>query len=335
MKLYDTIIIGAGQAGLAAGYYAKKESLDFLILESKEVGGSWNEYYDSLTLFTPKEYSALPGMRFPGEKGEYPTRSEMAAYLKEYATRMQLPIQTQSTVHSVQKEHNEFVLETSKGEFRAKSVVVCSGPFNEPYIPNISGKELYKGNIVHTHAYKNPELFKGKKVVVVGAGASAVQIAVELSQVTDVVLAMRHKPTFWPRTLLGKDITFWSKYTIDLVRVNQKGSIVIDTKEGKYKKALKENHPPQKPMFKALYENGVVWANDEREAFDVIIFGTGYKPSFPFLKGLGAFEVRKPIPGLFFLGQPNQRTYASATVRGAGRDGSVIIRRLKRYLKST
>jgi len=347
MKTYDTIIIGAGQAGLASGYYLKKEQADFLILEKDEVGGSWNEYYDSLTLFTPAEYSALPGMKFPAEAGHYPTRAEMAAYLKDYAAKFELPIETGVTVRSVQKVDGEFILETSRGEYRAKSVVVCSGPFNESYIPSIPGKELYKGKILHTHEYKNAEPLKNKKVIVVGAGASAVQIAVELAEVADVMLALRHKPKFWPRTILGKDITFWSRYTVDLFRGKKEGSIVIDTPEGKYKRALKENRPPQKAMFKAFYEDGVVWqdlpaqAGGAKEPVDVVIFGTGYRPLFTFLEPFDVLENGKlqqksgkslNTPGLFFLGQPNMRNYASATVRGAGRDGRIVVQKIIHFL---
>ena len=329
MKTFDAVVIGAGQAGLAAGYYLKKEGINFCILEAKKVGGSWSEYYESLTLFTPKEYSALPGRPFPGNKDEYPTGSEMSAYLKQYAKALSLPVHEGVEVVSVRKEEGVFTLETSKGDYRAKSVIVSTGPFNEPHIPHIEGMETYRGELLHTHEYRNPERFAGKRVVVVGGGASAVQIAVELAEVADVTLARKRPVRFLPRRILGKDLTFWSTYTVDLFKIPMKGSWVIDTYDKKYEKALKAHRPPQRNMFNAFCEDGVVWGNGEKERVDVVMFGTGYKPTSPFLES-GADTCE---PGLFFLGMPNQRNYASATVRGAGRDARIIVKKVAQFLK--
>lgn len=329
MHILDTIVIGAGQAGLAAGYFLKKEGLDFCILEKHKVGGSWQVYYDNLTLFTPAQYSQLPGLSFPGDPNHYPSRAEMASYLEAYAKHHALPVETGITVSNVRKEDEIFVVATSNGEYRARSVIVAAGPFNEPHTPSIPGMDTFTGKILHTHEYKNPQPFKGKRVVVVGAGASAVQIAVGLAEVGDVTLAQRGKPRFWPRTLFGKDITFWSKYTIDLFNAKPGSSIVIDTKDKQYERALKAGRPKTKTMFTDFYKDGVVWADGTQEHVDAVIFGTGYRPQFSFLPQ----GKETQMPGLFFLGLQNQRTYASATVRGAVRDGKYIVKKLAQFLK--
>lgn len=329
MKTFNTIIIGAGQAGLAAGYFLKKEGLDFLILEATDIGGSWSAYYESLQLFTPAEYSSLPGLPFSGDPERYPTRDEMTGYLQKYAAHFALPVKKNTQVERVEKHGDVFVLETSNGTYQSQSVVVAAGPFNEPHIPTLPGVGDFIGITLHSHEYKNTEQFLGKRVVVVGRGASAVQIATELAEVADTTLAVTRPVKFIPRSILGKDITFWSKYTIDLVKTPMKGSTVIDTHSKKYKEALNKNQPPQKEMFSAFYKDGVVWADGTKEPFDVVIFGTGYKPTFSFLPN--GLETR--TPGLFFMGLPNMRNYASATVRGAGKDAKVVIKRVAQFLK--
>lgn len=329
MHTFDTIVVGAGQAGLSAGYFLKKAGFDFCILERHQVGGSWQVYYDNLTLFTPARYSVLPEVPFPGDPDRYPTRTEMAAYLEAYAQHHALPIETGVTVTAVRNVAGVFALTTSRGEYRARSVIVATGPFNEPYLPTVPGMDQFTGRILHTHEYTNPEAFQGKRVVVVGAGASAVQVAVELAAVARVTLAQRSKPRFWPRTLFGKDITFWSRYTIDLLNATPGSSIVIDTKDGHYQRALKAGQPPTRALFTAFSKEGVVWADGTEEPVDAVVFGTGYRPTFSFLPE----GSRTHMPGLFFLGLQNQRTYASATVRGAVRDGRYIVQKLAQFLK--
>ena len=329
MKVIDVIVIGAGQAGLAAGYFLKKEGLDFVILEATEIGGSWSDYYESLHLFTPAKYSSLPGLPFPGDPERYPSRNEMTEYLQAYAAQFELPVQTNTQVITVEKESTVFVVNTSNGTYRARSIIVSAGPFNEPYIPPIPGRELYMGKVLHTHRYKRPESFKDKRVVVVGRGASAVQIAVELAEISDTTLATKKPVKFIPRRILGKDITFWSKYTVDLIKTPMRGSTVIDTHSKKYERALKENRPLQKEMFTAFYEDGVVWADGTKKKVDTVIFGTGYRPTFSFLEN-GTDTCQD---GLFYMGLPNMRNYASATVRGAGRDAKVIVKKVAQFLK--
>jgi putative flavoprotein involved in K+ transport len=164
MKSYDSIVIGAGQAGLAAAYYLHKKGLKYLVLEdSNQTAGSWTKYYNSLRLFSPARYSSLPGFKFPGNPNRYPTRDEVISYLNQYANHYNLNIRTEEKVIEVRKEGSSFVISTEKENvYYSKTVISATGAFSCPNIPKIDGSEIYKGKIIHSSQYKNAvtQLFK-------------------------------------------------------------------------------------------------------------------------------------------------------------------------------
>ncbi len=221
-SLYDAIVIGAGQAGLATGYYLQKSKLKFLILESNpSPTGSWSNYYESLKLFSPAQYSSLPELPFQGDPDRYPLRDEVIQYLLDYAEHFQLPIQTNTLVTDVLKKDELFTVTTSDGkEYQTKNVIVATGSFHSPYIPEIPNMDLFNGSVIHSNKYKNPEPFKNQRVIVVGAGNSAVQIAVELSKIANVSIATRSPIKYIPQVILGKDVQLLDKCLRLLVKVN-------------------------------------------------------------------------------------------------------------------
>ncbi|MFP4854681.1 flavin-containing monooxygenase, partial [Paraburkholderia sp. BR14264] len=157
MKIYDSIVIGAGQSGLAASYYLKKSGLNFLVLEaSKTTAGSWPKYYDSLTLFSPAKYSSLPGYPFPGDPDHYPTKEEVISYLLDYANHFKFNIHTENIVSDVLKKEDVFSIITKDGsEFKSKTVISATGAFNYPFIPEIEGIDIFRGKKVHSSQYRN------------------------------------------------------------------------------------------------------------------------------------------------------------------------------------
>jgi len=350
-RIYDVIVIGAGQSGLAAGFHLKKAGLKFLILESGlEATGSWPHYYDSLRLFSPAKYSSLPGYAFPGDKKRYPSRNEVVDYLKVYAEKMQLPINYQMKVVRIQKQERAFHIETGSGEiFFARNVIAATGSFQRPYIPNIKGNHGYKGNILHSSAYKNPDPFIGKKVIVVGRGNSAIQIGIELAPLARTILATLHPVKFMPQTILGKDLHFWLTVTgLDRfpfwrfgVKVGTSTS-VIDS--GRYKEMISKGLPQQRRMFTSFTSTGVVWADGQIEDVDAVIFSTGYRDHIPYLEELGALDahhtplhrvgVSTEMRGLYYLGLTGQRSFASATIRGTGGDAKIIIKKIVRHMRN-
>jgi putative flavoprotein involved in K+ transport len=342
--LYDAIVIGAGQAGLATGYHLKQAGLRFVILEAgPQAGGSWPKYYDSLTLFSPARYSSLPGLPFPGEPDRYPRRDEVTSYLQEYAVHFDLPVIADARVKQVERAESRFLLRTAKaGEYRSRSLVGASGSFYSPNLPRLPGQDDFRGTILHSASYRKPEPFKGQRVLVVGAANSAVQIAVELNGVARVTLATREPVRFFPQRLLGCDFNCWTKWTgLDyLPWLKDQSTPVLDA--GKYRKALAAKQPDQRPMFVRFTEEEVEWPNGEREAVDAVIFATGFRPNFPYLSGLGALDatgkprhrkgVSSVVPGLYFVGMSGQRSFRSATLRGVGADAAHIVIALRQHL---
>jgi putative flavoprotein involved in K+ transport len=349
--MYDVIVIGGGQAGLAMGYHLQKAGHRFLILEAGERAvGSWANYYESLSLFSPAEYSNLPAYRFKGDPKRYPSRDEVIQYLADYAQHFNLPIQTNTRVECVTRNEKRFIVETNQGNFEALAIVAATGSFSRPNLPHYPNQELFKGTIIHSSQYKNPEPFKDKRVIVVGAGNSSIQIAYELMQHTNTSIASQAPIQFRKQITYGRDLHFWLKWTgIDYfptmlwTKVVQKALLktgVLDT--GKYQAAISAGKPDERRMFKEFTENGVIWEDGSEETVDAVIYATGFSPNLPYLEGLGALDengnplhllgASTTVDGLYYLGLSNQVSIGSATLRGVGRDGRIIINRINRYL---
>ena len=143
---YDVAVVGAGQAGLAIGHALAEQKKRFVILEAADsVGSAWRNRWDSLVLFTPRRYDALPGLAFPGDPDGYPTRDEVAAYLERYAEQFELPIELSTPVRSLSKDADGFVLDANGRAIRADAVVVATGPFQAPIVPAFAGGLARRG----------------------------------------------------------------------------------------------------------------------------------------------------------------------------------------------
>lgn len=355
---FDTLIIGAGQAGLAAAYHLQRAGKAFMLLEAGDHPvGSWPHYYDSLRLFSPARFSSLPGLPFTGDPERYPTRDEVIAYLDAYATHFAFPICFGARVVQVTQTDGLFtVLTADHQRLQAHSLIAATGSFSRPHLPTLPGQQRFQGEIIHSVAYRSPAPFTGKRVIVVGAGNSAIQVAAELAQVATVTLATREPVRFVQQRPKGRDIHFWwwltgfDRFRLDLPvgawlerQANGKGPRVLDT--GVYQAALAAGKPEPRPLFTHFTEEGVVWDNGSREQIDAVIFATGYRPNLAYLAGLGAVDaegrvqqkhgVSLTVPGLFFVGLSNQRTFASATLRGVGADAALVVRHLKRHLRTS
>ena len=291
----DALVIGAGQAGLAAGYHLKRAGLSFAILEAaEEPGGSWPGYYESLTLFSPSRYSGLPGMPLPGPPNRYPTRDEVTAYLRRYAEVFGLPVLSGERVLRAERAGAGFrVLTAGGGEYQARTLIAATGSFARPHRPRFPGQGAFRGRILHVAEYRNPIPFRGKRVVVVGGGNSAVQIAHELAAVARTTLATRSPIRFEPQTILGRDVHFWLSVSgLDrlplgrLFDVSEPGRVVDD---GTYVAAVRSGRPDRRPVFSRFTERGVVWGDGEEEAVDAVLLATGYLPNLDYLRPLGSY----------------------------------------------
>jgi len=369
--MLDVIVIGAGQAGLAAGHALTQAGLSFQILEASDrAAGSWPHYYDSLTLFSPARYSSLPELPFPGDPERYPLRDEVIAYLENYARYFNFPIVYQARVKQVLRDGKDFVVTTDSGQsYRARSVIAASGPFNQPNIPAFAGFSEFTGTVLHSSAYRRPSDVTGRRVAVVGSGNSAVQIADELAQTHQVILTARQPPRFIAQRPLGLDLHFWlTRSGLDKLPLGdwfnyQPTAPVLD--HGKYRRAFKNGqtfasfqtfasvqafesgqanaHLRYRPMFDRITATGLQWL-DQIEPIDTLILATGFINSPAYLDGLDGLDANRAakqrggtaldVPGLFFVGTAWQRSNASATLRGVGPDAAHVVTKLQRYLRT-
>ena len=177
----ETVVIGAGQTGLATGYHLARRGRQFVILDACErVGDNWRCHWDSLRLYSPARVAALPGMRFPAPSTSFPTKDEMADFLERYASSFDLPVRTGLQVRRLSRQDGRYLVTTGGPSFVCDNVVVASGTFGRtPYVPDFAG-ELDPGILqLHSSAYKNPSQLRPGGVLVVGASHSGGDIAFE------------------------------------------------------------------------------------------------------------------------------------------------------------
>ncbi|GKQ41960.1 NAD(P)/FAD-dependent oxidoreductase [Streptomyces sp. A012304] len=350
MEHIDVAVIGGGQAGLATAHALLRCGLRPVVLEASDrAAGSWPRYYDSLTLFSPARYSSLPGMPFPGaDRDRHPHRDEVVAYLTAYAGRLDADIRTRRRVTSVRRAGSAFeVALDGGGRLAARAVVAASGTFGRPYRPALPGLEEFTGQVLHAAGYRSPAPFTGSRVVVVGAGNSAVQIAAELATTAHVTLATRAPVRFAAQRVLGRDLHFWTARTgLDVAPLGRllprpPAQPVLD--DGRYRAALAAGRPDRRPLFTGTDGAELIWADGEREEVDAIVLATGYRPDLPYLGPLdGALDAEgKPrhreglatgVPGLAFVGLEWQRSLSSNSLRGVGRDADWIAWRMAAHL---
>lgn len=209
VERYHTIVIGGSQAGLAAGQQLAERNIDFCILDGgARVGDTWRRRWDSLRLFTPAKYSGLPGWPFPAPPTHLPDKDEVADYLERYAEKFDLPIRLDARVEYLTHDGKHFAVLVKGTRYEAENVVVATGPFQDPFIPALSGKLSPTILQLHSSEYRSPFDLPDGPVLVVGAGPSGAQIALELARFRKVWLA-GPETGYLPRRALGRDLFDW------------------------------------------------------------------------------------------------------------------------------
>jgi putative flavoprotein involved in K+ transport len=335
----DVVVIGAGQAGLAMGHFLARQGRRFVILEAAEaVASAWRGRWDSLTLFTPRRYSGLPGLAFPGDPDTYPTRDEVIAYLEQYAAEFELPIEFSSVVRSLTKRDGRFLLELDDRRYEADQVVVATGPFQQPRLPAPADELAADVTQMHSVEYRRPSDVPAGRVLVVGGGNTGFQIAEELSATHDVHLAIGSRQTPLPQRLLGRDLFWWlSKLGLLEKTVDSRFGRRArhrDTLIGSRPRQLKRRHGVElKPRAIGVSGRTVRFADDSKLEVDAVIWATGYRSDYswidlPVLETDGRPRHRRgvtEIPGLYFLGLSWQHTRGSALIGWVGDDAEFIV----------
>lgn len=209
----DTIIVGAGPAGLAVGAVLRRANVPFVMLErGQHVGEAWHRHYERLHLHTPKRHSALPYRPYPRAYPCYPSRRQMAEYLEDYARAFDLQPELRREVRRCARGGDGIWEVATEGSgYRARRVVVATGSCCVPRVPRWPGQETFPGPILHSRDYRNGEAFRGDRVLVVGFGNSGAEIALDLVEHgARCTIAVRGKVNVIPRDLLGVPIVVWA-----------------------------------------------------------------------------------------------------------------------------
>lgn len=322
----DVLVIGAGQAGLAVGWYLARAGLRFLMLDAApELGHSWRSRWDSLTLFTPSEYDGLPGMPFPAARGTYPNKDQVADYVEQYATRFELPVLLNTKVTRLARSGDGFVAETTQGQLRARQVVVATGAFQRPVVPDLARRFDQSVPQLHSAEYRNPFSLPPGKVLVVGAGNSGLQIAAELAHTREVEVAVGSRALLLPQRLLGRDLFWWLTRTSLLARsvdtllgrrIRSRGELVIGTRRSH----LERSGVMLRPRLVDASGRVARFADGSATEVDAVLWATGFRADHGWIDVPGVVDGplvnhRRGVttaPGLYFIGLPWQHTRGSA-----------------------
>ena len=326
---FEIAVIGAGQAGLAMGYFLAREGRHFTILEAADsIGSAWRSRWDSLVLFTPRRYDSLPGLPFPGDPDWYPGREEVIDYLGSYASTFELPVQLNSAVRSVAAVDDGFVLDLGARTLRANQVVVATGPFQVPSVPPFAADLASNVIQMHNTGYRRPSDVPKGTVVVVGGGNTGFQIAKELSATHSVHLAIGSRQTPLPQRVLGRDLFWWLTKTrlIEKTVESRIGRRVRgrDTLIGSSTRDVKRHGIEVEPRLVGVSGGAVTFEDESELDVDAVIWATGYRSEYgwidlPVFDQNGGVLHRRgvtDVAGLYFLGLTWQHTRGSAFLGG-------------------
>jgi putative flavoprotein involved in K+ transport len=335
---FEVVVIGAGQAGLAMGYFLKRQSRRFVILDRADsIAAAWRDRWDSLTLFTPRRYNSLPGLPLSGDSDGYPGRDEVIAYLEQYAERFQLPIELNSPARGLAAEDGRFVLEVDGKTIEADQVVVATGPFQTPYVPKVA--HSLAPEVFHTHStgYRKPSDVPGRTALVVGGGNTGFQIAKELSATHRVYLSVGSRQMPLPQRLFGRDLFWWlTKFRLLQKTVESRLGRRMREREtliGSSPRELRRRNGVElKPRVVGASRRTVSFADGSELEVDAVIWATGYRPDHSWIE-LPVFDAHgrvvhrrglTNVPGLYFLGLTWQYTRGSALIGWVKDDAEFI-----------
>lgn len=341
------MVIGAGQAGLSAAYHLARLGLrpfvDYLVLDGNaQRGGAWQHRWASLTMADVHGVAALPGLAVPAASEQAQARTVVAGYFADYETRYALPVLRPARVLGVEDYHGGLLrVRTADRSWLTQSVISATGTWERPFRPFYPGASSFAGQQLHTHDYSGPDELAGQHVVVVGAGASAVQLLAEISAVTTTTWVTRHPPVWRSSPFTESEGRAAVARVEERVRqglppesvVSVTGLMLREQEEQARRRGV---YRPE-PIFASVTPSGVTWADGHHRHADVILWATGFRPDVAHLAPLhlrstaggiqldGTTAVRDPRVQLVGYGP-------SASTIGANRAGRVAATQVQRLL---
>jgi putative flavoprotein involved in K+ transport len=342
----DTVVIGGGQAGLAVGHHLARRGRRFVILEADErVGDVWRRRFDSLRLYSPARFDGLPGWGFPADPWCFPTKDQMADYLEAYAERFELPVRTGVAVDGLLRRDGGYVVTAGGRRYDAQHVVVASGTWQEPVVPDFAGRLDPRIRQMHSADYRNPSQLAEGPVLVVGASHSGADIAFDVAAHHATTLCGRIHGQV-PFDIEGRPArliirVLWFLANRVLTRDTPMGRRMVGEVRahgGPLLRIKRKDLEAAGVRYTAARVTGVRDGRpvlEDGEVLDVanVIWCTGFGKDlgwigFPVAGEDGWPEQRRGVvessPGLYFVGLPFLQAFGSMLVGGVGRDAERV-----------
>jgi cation diffusion facilitator CzcD-associated flavoprotein CzcO len=317
------VVVGAGPAGLAVSRELAARGIEHVVLEAESIGSSWARYYRSLVLHTGKHLSHLPGRRLPRDMPLFPPRDRFLSYLREYASHFRLPVREGVRVHAARRGPDGWEVETGAGRIAARALIAATGISSNPYRPAFAGEEDFRGQIVHSATYVDPEAFRGRRVLVVGVGNSGGEIAAELAAAgVETMVSARGGAHLMPLRILGLPSQYWGALVGALPAPARERVVRGMAALRRLRSGPPPLPPPDRPILarppligdslpaalrsgrvrlrgavERFLPRGVGFQDGVEEEIDSVILATGFRPALGFLE---------PAPRLDAAGSPRR-----------------------------
>lgn len=344
MSVYDSVVIGAGQAGLSTSFHLTRLGVSHVVLDSNDrAGGAWQHRWDALTMHDVHGVADLPGAEIPPASGTERANQFVPAYFADYEARFELPVERPVRVRRVRDVDGLLVVEAADRSWTTRTLVNATGTWTRPFVPHLPGIETFAGEQLHTSDYPGPEHFRGKRVVVVGGGASAVQFIGALAPIAQTVWVTRREPVwnsseFTPE--LGRKVVAQVEERVrqGLPPRSVVGVTGLIMREQEREAERLGAYADPRPVFAAVEPRGVRWADGRFERADAIIWATGFRPA---IEHLGPLHLRSPLGGIQLdattaVADPRVQMVGygpSASTIGANRAGRTAARNVAERLR--